>query len=140
AAEAGLEAFYRLRPDVVILDRHLPDLDGLDVLERLRSREGTVILLTDQGDIATGARAMQLGAEHVVAKPLDLNHLAVVTARVCDKVRLVRPNVLLRGALEELLSKPRPWKVRVIGKAVETLTAAVRRAVGGGDGGRAGEG
>src|SRR5437667_10994402 len=38
AAEAGLEAFDRFRPDVVILDRHLPDLDGLDVLERLRSR------------------------------------------------------------------------------------------------------
>src|SRR5437879_6931154 len=57
AAGAGLEAFDRLRPDVVILDRHLPDLDGLDVLERLRSREGAVILLTDQGDIAKIGRA-----------------------------------------------------------------------------------
>ena len=140
AAEAGLEAFDRLRPDVVILDRHLPDLDGLDVLERLRSREGAVILLTDQGDIATGARAMQLGAEHVVAKPVDLNHLAAVTARVCDKVRLMRQNALLREALEQLLSTPRPGKAREIWKAVEHLPADLRRGGDGGGGGGGGGG
>ena len=140
AAEAGLEAFDRLRPDVVILDRHLPDLDALDVLERLRSREGAVILLTDQGDIATGARAMQLGAEHVVAKPVDLNHLAAVTARVCDKVRLMRQNALLREALEQLLSTPRPGKAREMWKAVEHLPADLRRGGGGGDGGGGGGG
>ncbi len=140
AAEAGLEAFDRLRPDVVILDRHLPDLDGLEVLERLRSREGAVILLTDQGDIATGARAMQLGAEHVVAKPVDLNHLAAVTARVCDKVRLMRQNALLREALEQLLSTPRPGKAREIWKAVEHLPADLRRGGGGGDGAGGGGG
>jgi len=140
AAEAGLEAFDRLRPDVVILDRHLPDLDALDVLERLRSREGAVILLTDQGDIATGARAMQLGAEHVVAKPVDLNHLAAVTARVCDKVRLMRQNALLREALEQLLSTPRPGKAREIWKAVEHLPADLRRGGGGGDGAGGGGG
>jgi len=140
AAEAGLEAFDRVRPDVVILDRQLPDLDGLDVLERLRSREGAVILLTDQGDIATGARAMQLGAEHVVAKPVDLNHLAAVTARVCDKVRLMRQNALLREALEQLLSTPRPGKAREMWKAVEHLPADLRRGGGGGDGGGGGGG
>ena len=134
AAEAGLEAFDRVRPDVVILDRHLPDLDGLEVLARLRSQEGAVILLTDQGDIATGARAMQLGAEHVVTKPVDLSHLAAVTARVCDKVRLMRQNALLREALDQLLSTPRPGKAREIWKAVEHLPADLRKGGGGGDG------
>ena len=134
AAEAGLAAFDRLRPDVVILDRHLPDLDGLEVLERLRSQEGAVILLTDLGDIATGARAMQLGAEHCVTKPVDLNYLAAVTARVCDKVRLMRQNALLREALDQLLSTPRAGKAREIWKAVEHLPADLRKGGGGGDG------
>ncbi len=140
AAEAGLEAFDRLRPDVVILDPHLPDLDGLDVLERLRSREGAVILLTDQGDIATGARAMQLGAEHFVTKPVDLNQLAAATARVCDKVRLMRQNALLREALEQLLSTPRSGKAREIWKAVEHLPVELRKGGGAGDGGGGGGG
>src|SRR5437667_12441280 len=95
-AQAGLEAFDRLRPDVVILDLHLPDLDGLELLERLRAQGGSVILLTGHGDIATAVRAMQLGAEHFLTKPVDLNHLAAATARVCDKVRLARQNTLLR--------------------------------------------
>jgi DNA-binding NtrC family response regulator len=103
AAEAGFEAFDRMRPDVVILDLHLPDLAGLDVLEQLRSQGGSVILLTGQGDLETAVRAMQLGAEHFVTKPVDLSHLAAATARVCDKVRLARQNALLREALDRLL-------------------------------------
>jgi len=93
-----------MRPDVVILDLHLPDLGGLDVLERLRSQGGSIILLTGQGDMETAVRAMQLGAEHFVTKPVDLSHLAAATARVCDKVGLARQNVLLREALDRLLS------------------------------------
>ena len=103
AAEAGFEAFDRMRPDVVILDLHLPDLGGLDVLERLQSRGGSVILLTGQGDIETAVRAMELGAEHFVTKPVDLSHLAAATARVYAKVRLMRQNALLREALDRLL-------------------------------------
>jgi DNA-binding NtrC family response regulator len=103
AAEAGFEAFDRMRPDVVILDLHLLDLGGLDVLERLRSQGGSVILLTGQGDMETAMRAMRLGAEHFVTKPVDLSHLAAATARVCDKVRLARQNALLREALDRLL-------------------------------------
>ena len=58
--EAGFEAFDRLRPDVVILDLHLPDVGGLDVLEQLKSRGGSVILLTGQGDIETAVRRARI--------------------------------------------------------------------------------
>src|SRR2546426_8066019 len=58
SGERGLDTFARLRPDVVLLDLHLPDLGGLEVLERLRGAGAAVILLTGQGDIATAVRAM----------------------------------------------------------------------------------
>ena len=45
SGEAGLAAFERLRPEVVILDLHLPGMDGLEVLERLREKGAVVILL-----------------------------------------------------------------------------------------------
>ena len=45
---AGVEAFERVRPDVVILDLHLPDLSGMEVLERLRGSGAAVILITGQ--------------------------------------------------------------------------------------------
>jgi DNA-binding NtrC family response regulator len=148
--EAGFEVFDRMRPDVVILDLHLPDVGGLDVLEQLRSRGGSVILLTGQGDTETAVRAMQLGAEHFLTKPVDMNHLAAATARVCDKVRLMRQNALLREALDQLLSTPRPGNVRemrtVVERAkilargaaqigVEHVPAELRKSAGGGGGG-----
>ena len=130
--EAGLDAFERVRPDVVVLDLHLPDVGGLEVLERLRSRGGSIILLTGQGDIDTAVRAMQLGAEHFLTKPVDLNHLAAATARVCEKVRLARQNALLRArehegeGLESLGVSP---AVRELGRQVELLAASERSTV-----------
>ncbi len=101
SGESGAEAFDRLRPDVVILDAHLPDVrGGLEALERLRSRGGSIIVLNGAGDGDAIVRAMQLGAEHVLTKPVDLDHLGAATARVCEKVRLARQNTMLREALE----------------------------------------
>ncbi|OLC05867.1 MAG: hypothetical protein AUH42_06590 [Gemmatimonadetes bacterium 13_1_40CM_70_11] len=94
--QAGIETFERVRPDVVILDLHLPDAGGLEVLERLKTQGASVILLTGHGDIDTAVRAMQLGAEHFLTKPVDMTHLAAAAARVSEKVRLRRQNMLLR--------------------------------------------
>ena len=132
SAEAGFEAFERLRPDVVILDLHLPDMNGLEVLERVRARGGSVILLTGQGDIETAVRAMQLGAEHFLTKPVDLNHLAAAIARVCEKIRLARQNTLLRAreheheGLESLGVSP---AIRELGRQVELLAESERSTV-----------
>src|SRR5580700_7629417 len=84
-ATAGLETFDLVRPDVVILDLHLPDANGLDVLERLRAQGAAVLLLTGQADVETAVRAMQLGAENFLTKPVDMTHLAAATARVSEK-------------------------------------------------------
>jgi two-component system response regulator AtoC len=130
--EAGLDEFERSRPEVVILDLHLPDTGGLEVLERLRSRGGSVILLTGQGDIETAVRAMQLGAEHFLTKPVDLNHLGAAAARVVEKARLARENELLRvrahlaEGLDSLGVSP---AMRELARQVELLGASERTTV-----------
>ena len=95
SGEAGLATFDRLRPEVVILDLRLPGMDGMEVLEHLRQRDAAVILLTGESDVATAVRAMQLGAENFLTKPVDMEHLAAATARVADKARLRRVNEAL---------------------------------------------
>ena len=97
SAESGVATFERARPDVVVLDLHLPDADGLQVLERLRTKGASVIFLTGHGDISTAVRAMQLGAEHFLTKPVDFGHLAAAIARVSEKARLQRENAMLRA-------------------------------------------
>ena len=95
--EQAIDTFHRVRPDVVLLDLYLPDSSGLAVLERLRREGAAVILLTGQGDIETAVKAMQLGAENFLTKPMDMTHLAAAIARVAEKVRLSRQNARLRA-------------------------------------------
>ncbi len=95
SGEAGLATFDRLRPEVVVLDLQLPGMDGMQVLEHLQQREAAVILLTEPADTRTAIRAMQLGAENFLTKPVDMDHLAAATARVADKARLRRINETL---------------------------------------------
>jgi DNA-binding NtrC family response regulator len=93
AEAAGATALYeRERPDLVLLDLHLPGLSGLELLDRLRARDpdATVIMLTGHGDIATAVRAMRLGAENFLTKPVELVHLEAAADRAFEKVELRR--------------------------------------------------
>ncbi len=130
--EQGLETFRRVRPDVVILDLYLPDASGLVILERLRRENGAVILLTGQGDIETAVRAMRLGAENFLTKPVDMSHLAAATARVVEKVRLSQQNALLRSrdhGGEGLASLGVSPAMRELARHVELLAASERSTV-----------
>ncbi|HEX9727179.1 MAG TPA: sigma-54 dependent transcriptional regulator [Gemmatimonadales bacterium] len=94
---SGVTAFDREYPDVVVLDLHLPDQSGMDVLEQLRERGAAVILLTGHGDVRTAVQAMQLGAENFLTKPVDMPHLTAAIARAAEKVRLRREVQMLRS-------------------------------------------
>ena len=100
--ERALETYRREHPEVVVLDLHLPDESGaLAVLGRLHGQSAAVILLTEPGDDELAVRAMQLGAENFLTKPVDLGHLGAAIARVAEKVRLSRENSRLRALLEQ---------------------------------------
>jgi FixJ family two-component response regulator len=92
----GLSGFKSQEPDVTILDLRLPDIDGMQVLEIMREKKALVILLTGYGDIPSAVRAMQLGAENFLTKPVDLPHLVATVERAIEKVDLRRENVRLR--------------------------------------------
>jgi two-component system response regulator HydG len=98
SGEEALEAADRERPDVVLLDLQLPDASGLDVLERLQSPDLAVLMVTGHGDVPTAVRAMQLGAENFLTKPVDMPHLMVVVSRAAEKVRLRREVRRLHGS------------------------------------------
>ena len=130
--DQGIETFQRVRPDVVVLDLHLPDASGLVVLERLRREGGSVILLTGQGDIETAVKAMQLGAENFLTKPMDMVHLAAAIARVAEKVRLSRQNARLQTldhGGEGLASLGVSPTMKELARHIELLAASDRATV-----------
>ena len=86
------------RPDVVVLDVHLPDLNGLEMLRRLRALDARnpVVFISGRGDADDAIEAMKLGAYDYLLKPLELRqvreallHRAPLRrrhVRVCDVV------------------------------------------------------
>ena len=66
----------RLRPDVVLLDLRLPDVDGLDVCRALRERSPVpIIVVTARGEEADRVVGLELGADDYVVKPFGLREL-----------------------------------------------------------------
>ncbi len=72
----GLEGIRRSRPDLVLLDMHLPDVSGLELLRHLKSdpdlAEIPVIAVSADATAARMAEALTLGALHYVTKPVDV--------------------------------------------------------------------
>jgi DNA-binding NarL/FixJ family response regulator len=84
--EAALEAIGRLRPDVVLLDLRMPDLDGLEVLERLREldprAQSRVLIVSASLDEATERAARAAGAAGCVSKDLARADICATALRV----------------------------------------------------------
>src|SRR5688500_9574564 len=90
AGDEGVALFRRVRPDLVLLDLRLGDMTGFEVLEKIREHEPVVIMMTGHGDVEQAVKAMQLGAENFLTKPVELDPPAVVTARALERARLRR--------------------------------------------------
>ena len=94
-AVEGWAAFQRVRPEVVLLDLHLPDGSGMDLLARLRDADAVVIMMTGQGDIEVAVESMRVGAENFLVKPIELVHLGAATDRALEKAKLREMNRFL---------------------------------------------
>ncbi len=75
--EEALQKAEEIRPDIVLLDIVMPDMDGIEVMRQLRERRSVpVILLTAKGSAADKAKGLDLGADDYVAKPFHPDELA----------------------------------------------------------------
>ena len=92
AGVAGVSLFRQQVPDVVLSDLVLPDIDGLEVLSRLRKLDAAVpvIIMTAYGSVESGVRAMHEGAYDYVTKPLDLDDIQSKLRRAYEASRLRR--------------------------------------------------
>lgn len=71
--EEGIQKYEEHIPDLVILDIRLPDVDGLEVLGRIREKDpnASIIIMTAYDDMKTTIEAIKLGAFEYLVKPLD---------------------------------------------------------------------
>ncbi len=97
--QRGLHLGLTRQYDVLVVDRRLPALDGLDVLARLRSRavRTPVMLLTAMGTVHDRVDGLDAGADDYLVKPFELDELSARLRALCRRA-LDRADVLRIGS------------------------------------------
>ncbi|ETP67334.1 hypothetical protein G159_19510 [Planococcus glaciei CHR43] len=101
--QKGMELFYALQPQMVILDRTLPDTDGFDLVaqihEAAKSRFLPIAVISADDRMENQIRAMELGATDFLAKPLNMPFFAAYASN-----RLRSQKALSQGSLYDDLT------------------------------------
>ncbi len=87
------------RPDLVLLDIWMPDVDGISLLKEWSDERGPscpVIMMSGHGTVETAVEATRSGAYDFIEKPLSMAKLLVTIARALEAQRLARENMVLR--------------------------------------------
>lgn len=124
SAKHGLEALRLIReqkPDLVILDINMPQLDGFGVIEKLRNENNNVpvIVLTARDKKDDKSIGFGLGADDFVTKPFGLEELLMRVAAVLRRSKNVATtgNILVNGDLSLDVAN---YRVSVKGESIET--------------------
>jgi two-component system response regulator HydG len=116
----ALAVLKERKPDLVITDLRMPNMDGYELLHRIHDEHGTipVIVVTGVNDVMSAVAAMRDGAQDYVTKPVDFDALTQAMERAFDTARLAaqRPSPLRRakrrdiGQLGRLIGKSEPMQ------------------------------
>lgn len=122
SAEGALKLLQRERPDLVLLDIGLPEMDGLEALRRIKEQfDIPVIFVTARRRELDEVLGLELGADDYVTKPFDLDVLLAHIKAVLR--RSERPSPAPAGqaplAVGDLTIDPAAHTVSVAGKALE---------------------
>lgn len=127
-AESATDSINKLtesKPDLVLLDLVLPDMNGLVVLEEIKrlSPETEVIIITAFPSISHVVEAMKLGASDFLVKPFNLDELVNILRKTLEEARL-RRNAGTKVSQEVLKALSNPIRRRI---AIYLLNAGARR-------------
>jgi DNA-binding NtrC family response regulator len=109
----GVRLFEQREPDVVVSDLVLPDIDGIEVLSRIKKldEDTPVIIITAYGSIPSSVKALKSGAYDYITKPLNLDDLqtkvtrAVETCRLKNRVAQLQETIGERFSINSIIAK-----------------------------------
>lgn len=120
---AGLDCYIEECFSVVLLDVKMPEMGGVEVLERMREHSNIpeIIMFTGHGDIETAVKCIKLGAYDYLTKPVKLDELELVIDKAHQKNRLRRENINLKIEISKLDNHQIVGRGPAIGKVMTTV-------------------
>jgi len=106
--ESALGMLAKHRPAAVITDLKMPEMDGLELLGKLRTADVDlpVVLMTAYGTVNDAVEAMKVGAFDFIQKPFEGDQLVMVMRRAVEHRRLLNENAALRTSTRETRELP----------------------------------
>ena len=108
----GLKIAEQEQPDLVFLDIKMPQMDGLEVLKKLKERDGSppVVILSGHGTVKTAVEAVKLGAFDFIEKPPESERILIAARNALGQKRLVRGEPAPAAGLRRALPHGRPQR------------------------------
>lgn len=102
----GLEKILNNSFDLVLLDIRLPDMNGIDILKKIKikKKETCVIIMTGYGTVENAVEAMKTGAFDFITKPFNEKELSKSVFKALENRKLVRENIALKKLLYDKFS------------------------------------
>ncbi|HSM99084.1 MAG TPA: response regulator, partial [Gallionella sp.] len=123
----GLQMAHAQKPDCVLLDYRLPDLDGLEFLAEFRNDLGEtpapVMMLTGNGNVLVAVEAMKHGAQDYLIKDADRQYLELLPA-VIKRVLRERRTLMEKKQAEAELQQHRWHLEELVARRTDELAAA----------------
>lgn len=108
----GIELVRQFSFDVILCDIKMPQMDGIEVLDRLNIlTDAPVVMISGHGNIETAVDAIKRGAYDFIEKPLDLNRLLITIRNALDKSNLVNETKKLKRKITnttEMIGESQP--------------------------------
>ena len=102
----ALDCFEKNNPDLVLLDVKLPDIDGMQVLKKIKEMDSNsaIIVMTAFSGIKGAVEAIRLGAYDYIAKPFDIEELEFIISRCVESQKIVAEVNQIRSTKKERYS------------------------------------
>ena len=105
----GCQMVDKEKYDVIFCDIKMPEMDGIEVLDRLIQMgvDSAIVMISGHGDINTAVECIKKGAFDFIEKPLDLNRILITIKNATDKVTLVKETKTLKKKVygQEMIGK-----------------------------------
>ena len=119
--EEAVERFDSIRPDMILLDVMMPNLDGWQVCRRIRKKSDCpIIMLTAKGELFDKVLGLELGADDYIVKPFETKEVVARVKAVLRRAGIGQAEKAKIVSYDKLYINMENFELRVNGKKIDT--------------------